>query len=547
MKKELICFFVLLLFLIPMINAATINVPSCSYTDVQNAINSANYGDMILVPAGTCTWNSQLVIDKPLVITGAGIDKTIIRSDYNAWNYYVASNRETVALIYYNPGVPDDNHVFEFSGFTIDCQNKADGIFLRHSTNVGNEVAKNTRIHHNKIQNTNATGRMILFQGHFFGVVDNNIGENVKGIASLLGKNSETWTYFTYEYDTPDQMYFEDNQINGDLVYIVGVSNAGSRWCARYNTAYANTTRYIGFHDMHGNQRPGGSWHANMGAISYGNIQYSPEGTWISGRFGDYRGGMFMSYDNKIYVQSRGTISGVQVREEYNDGNHFPYEGPAGQPLHTSDSYIWNNIRIIGGVESRANPYIGNTINYSNTTAPYYFESLAYKGLVPRKDIHFWQQVDNFDGSTGMGVGLLSERPASCTLEGAGYWATDEQKLYRWKNGVWQLYYIPYIYPHPLRIAPTGADICGEGGIISECWCQELRSSGYCYSGYYSAEEGNKNVFIEPTTEIPEEEQTPLVEVVTIQDMLSSYQRYKRNEVSLLHFLDKLRNWIVFW
>lgn len=37
-----------------------------------------------------------------------------------------------------------------------------------------------------------------------------------------------------------------------------------------------------------------------------------------------------------------------------------------------------------------------------------------------------------------------------------------------------------------------------------------------------------------------------LNQIVTIQDMLNAYQDYKRNEVSILYFLDKLRNWIVF-
>jgi len=31
------------------------------------------------------------------------------------------------------------------------------------------------------------------------------------------------------------------------------------------------------------------------------------------------------------------------------------------------------------------------------------------------------------------------------------WWATDEKKLYRWHNGKWELFYIPYTYPHPLR------------------------------------------------------------------------------------------------
>ncbi|MBN2459637.1 hypothetical protein JXB28_05105, partial [Candidatus Woesearchaeota archaeon] len=260
------------------------SLASCEQSVVQSGIDSASPGSTILVPAGTCTWNNQLVINKPLIITGAGIDKTIIISGYDAWTSYVASNRETSALIYYNPGVPGENHVFQFSGFTIDCQNRADAMFLRHTTSAGNEVARNIRIHHNKIKNTNATGRMFLFQGDFYGVVDSNIGENVKGLASVLGLNVATWNHFTYDYGTPDQLYFEDNHISGDIVYIVGVSGGGGRWCARYNVARANTTRYVGFHDMHGNQKPGASWHANMGAISYGNVQYSPDG-YISGRF----------------------------------------------------------------------------------------------------------------------------------------------------------------------------------------------------------------------------------------------------------------------
>ena len=144
-----------------------------------------------------------------------------------------------------------------------------------------------------------------------------------------------------------------------------------------------------------------------------------------------------------------------------------------------------------------------------------------------------------------MGVGLLSERPVSCTLEGAGYWTTDEEKLYRWKNRAWELYYTPYIYPHPLRVAPIGTDICGEGEITNECWCQEIKTSGYCYNGYFSTEEGER-IITHPIIPPAEEEQPPLGEIVTIQNMLNAYQRYKRNEVSLLYFLDKLRSWIIF-
>ena len=40
---------------------------------------------------------------------------------------------------------------------------------------------------------------------------------------------------------------------------------------------------------------------------------------------------------------------------------------------------------------------------------------------------------------------------------------------------------------------------------------------------------------------------TDLSDIVTLQDMLGAYQQYKRNEVGILYFLDKLRSWIVFW
>ncbi|MFH1787570.1 MAG: hypothetical protein ABH811_02160 [archaeon] len=46
--------------------------------------------------------------------------------------------------------------------------------------------------------------------------------------------------------------------------------------------------------------------------------------------------------------------------------------------------------------------------------------------------------------------------------------------------------YTPYKYPHPLTIAPFGTDICGEGEITTECWCEGLKTTGTCNNGYFS-------------------------------------------------------------
>ena len=71
---------------------------------------------------------------------------------------------------------------------------------------------------------------------------------------------------------------------------------------------------------------------------------------------------------------------------------------------------------------------------------------------IPQEDYDFFVQKLAFDGTSGVGVGPLSVRPASCVTEGVGYWATDVNTLYRWsKTKGWQEFYKPYAYPHPLR------------------------------------------------------------------------------------------------
>ena len=54
-----------------------INARSCAQSDVQAAINTAIDGDVVDVPAGSCTWNSM--VDAPNSITIRKSMGTIIR------------------------------------------------------------------------------------------------------------------------------------------------------------------------------------------------------------------------------------------------------------------------------------------------------------------------------------------------------------------------------------------------------------------------------------------------------------------------------------
>jgi hypothetical protein len=58
---------------------ATLRPATCGRNDLANAINSANDGDTIVIPAGTCTWTTSLTIsNKAITIQGSGVDVTTI-------------------------------------------------------------------------------------------------------------------------------------------------------------------------------------------------------------------------------------------------------------------------------------------------------------------------------------------------------------------------------------------------------------------------------------------------------------------------------------
>lgn len=106
--------------------------------------------------------------------------------------------------------------------------------------------------------------------------------------------------------------------------------------------------------------------------------------------------------------------------------------------------YAWNNTNIGG-----KNPIFGWIAENSVVT----------KRLIPNVD--YYQSVNPFTGTTGIGMGTLANLPTTCTPSVA-YWATDQGSWNQSSSGgqgelfvctepnTWTLRYTPYTYPHPM-------------------------------------------------------------------------------------------------
>ncbi len=425
-----------------------ITAASPALADINAAISSAQSGDTVVVPAGSATWNGNLVINKGIALIGAGIDKTVITSAYSS-----SADRltESSYLVVYEPDSPAANVPFRLSGFTFNLAGLCRGVFLvNHSPTPVNKI----RVDHTKIAGGDSP---FSIWGTIYGVADNNIWYGC--YISIDGLDEATWNNNPFYFGTADNFYFETSKfIATSTVGAGNRSEMGARWCFRYNLL-DNTGISGGVYpvlDMHGNIP--NAHLSTMGAEAYDNtITESGDGLCLL----DQRGGMALVYENNSITT--GSVF-TKVREEYLDSLNPPAFSPlTGQPQHVSNSYYWSN-QHNGVTMTTDDPYIDGTVDYGGTI-----------GLVPQENRDFWRDKGFFDGTTGVGVGLRANRPTTCT-KGVGYWATDERILYKaTAANTWTAYYKPYTYPHPLTwpiklTVPNGGESWKLGSTQTITW-----------------------------------------------------------------------------
>lgn len=442
MKKSIYCCFLIVLAVVFSDNitagAATISAKSCNMSHVQEAINSATTGDTIVVPPGNCTWAGAVSITaaKKIILIGAGMDLTVITMSPLGYAVNLtASGSRLSGFGFINGAVAVDGE-----GWRIDhCKS----IFNTYNTGIiirGNTLKK-----------------------HPIGLIDNCIFNNSRvaiGFATLM--NNDIWSQ-PLGLGTNNAVFVEDCVFNGVSDSINAIdSNYGGRYIFRFNTV---NDQYLEAHTVQAANRAARSWE-----IYNNTINQVTKGMWVSGYM---RGGTGVIFNNTLtgtwtagWAMDNGrSCASATVAGQCDGSSPWDGTGTYGYPCRdqigrSTDDWLW----------TAKNPYPTQTLdpayifnNKKSKAEHIAFTSshCAVETSQVQENRDYYNYNASFNGSSGIGVGILANRPKTCTKEVA-YWATDQgswNKSGKGGQGVlykctatdtWELYYTPYTYPHPL-------------------------------------------------------------------------------------------------
>lgn len=286
------------------VHAKTVTALSPSLADVSRAISSAADGDTIVVPAGTASWTSSLVITKGITLqgqtttdsaAGTAVDKTIIQDNVTR----VAGSGGN-ALIRVESVL---GKTYRISGLTFAPQATVDNgngmIKLR-----GNSHA--VRLDHCNFQPNNAQAIYVGVWGAIYGVADHNVMKarqpqifsvnmdnwpNPNGSPGVKGHGS--WAAPT-GFGTEKFWFIEDNYIANvtspfDELAANLDSTYGGRWVFRYNHCYET--------EVLGHGTIGGAFRGYRAREIYGNdFHYAHQHPVSAGG-----SGVDLWHDNKVY------------------------------------------------------------------------------------------------------------------------------------------------------------------------------------------------------------------------------------------------------
>jgi hypothetical protein len=472
--------------------AATHNLASCMSADIQANISDPSTvdGDVIVLPPGSCTWNSNVTIPdtKGITLQGAGSNQTIVTLGGNRLLLQTSSLRSPVRI----------------TGVTFIKTNTTSAIRI-----VG--TARNWRIDHNVFDGGGFTSGHIIELGDgtpntdafTYGVIDHNefTAYGIRGIfiqwnrtyGGLDGTTPGNWIWSQPpERGTAQAVYIENNvfnNANGQNGQLVD-ARWGAKYVLRYNTIF---NAWISTHSGCTNHGRNPLWVEIYGNTesSNGNRPFraielrSVSGVVWNNTIGpDHPVAIGLDFE-RAWRSDCGTqtifnqkADGTRAFDENVDIGWRALGQPGwGQPQASNMSaytfagvFAWQNTQGA----STANLVLQNT-----SAGPLPNHSNAY--IVAGRELF---------NSANMTIGLIGNRPPTCSagpLNRSVYVSTDENAqgatLYVCTpSNTWTKHWEPFTYPHPLTLSggmPPPPPPYSQSSYYSE-------SAYYAQSAYYA-------------------------------------------------------------
>lgn len=501
--RNLVYLGLLLTFCALPARATTFPAATCNSGDVATAIKAAiaaaHDGDIVSIPSGTCTWTAPVsgAFTSSVTIQGAGAisattggasttgsDQTTIIDNISGTNHSVMSFSAVAGKS------------FRITGLAI-LQNASSVVAGNGMLMIGG-TSTSVRIDHNHFFSQVSGNKCIVVNGSVLGVADHNFLDARAGIITNdfafynganwngdpAGFGDKSWAD-TSHFGTSQFFFTEDNLFNNgwfsDCV-------AGGRYVHRYNTG----------NNVQGTANHGTSFRTERGcraAEIYGNTYNGTPAPNGNAAYSNNSGSALI-WGNTISSSYQYVVTTDVPRKANNYGGETapPFGwGYCGRNFNgTGSAWDQNTVATTGypcldsPARGRGDAIGGNFPNVCNIVLNPACN--IFTGQWPRQDldpIYVWKNTysttlvheqsgmlnsdrdyyvpaTGFNGTSGIGQGLLSARPATCTAgpggntPGVGYWATDTNSLYVCNStNTWSTYYTPYSYPHPLVAGGT--------------------------------------------------------------------------------------------
>ena len=382
----------------------TILAASCSQMDVQIAIDAVSDGDIVLVPAGNCTWNTPAlntpavsIYQKGITIQGSGVGQTIITDNTSdsGWNH----NLIRVDLL--------DSQRFRLTGFSFTGVSQPQGIAIYGTS-------KNFRVDHSEFVNytTDRCVTAISTSGYTYGVIDHNTFFNSRIL--VIGDNDAAWQR-PLSLGTANAVYVEDNSFDSVVHCNTTDSVGGARYVFRYNTV---NNAHVEAHTC--NSGP------NRGTFSYEIYENTFTG----------------SHYTPFHIRAgTGVIFNNSITGNYGNSNIEVDNRRSCPDLFTPGTYVCGEA---WGWCDGSSASDGNQPGQSGYPCLDQIGRSSDSGFGTAQDLEPLYEWNNWDSQNNTDIDVILN-PSMCATT-----ALHIQENRDYYNNIPRPGYIPYSYPHPL-------------------------------------------------------------------------------------------------